>query len=402
MFLNNLLINSDNLPALQSLKITHEKSIDLIYIDPPYNTGKQMGKYKDSFPSHPAWVDFMRPRLEAGISLMKSSAMIFISISHHELPRLMELCADLFDESNFVSLITWQCKYTVANDKKSGISAQTEYILVYAIDKEKAEINRDIHDATYIKRTYKNPDNDFRGPWRQGVQLFKKKTADTFTVTSPTGKQWTKGWNYSEQSWKDKLEKNNLIYWGPSGNLCPVKKVFLKDVEAKGCGIGNLWEDESESDIWMGKDVGFTADGGTALEAITCCRSDFIYPKPVELLKRIVRLAAPKDGVVLDFFAGSGTTGHAVLLQNAVDKGNRKFILVTNNENNICEEVTKNRITKVMEGYTDCVRNVDVAGLGGEFIYTDLQGPMPLPTRFAPTTANHRLSPKSIDIFEDE
>jgi adenine-specific DNA-methyltransferase len=371
---SNLLINSDNLPALLALRADFESGVDLVYIDPPYNTGKKMGKYSDSFPSHAAWADFMRPRLEASKLLMKESSLIFISISHHELPRLMELCASIFSEENFVSLITWQCKYTLANDKKSGISAQTEYILVYAADKEKAQVNRDLHDPAYIKRTYKNPDNDPRGPWRQGVQLFKKKTPHSFTVTSPTGKKWTKGWNYSEESWKTKLEDKNLIYWGADGNSCPVKKVFLKDIQEKGCGVGNLWIDEVEADIWFGEDVGYTADGGYALEAITCERNDFIYPKPVELIRKIVRLSGPKDGVVLDFFAGSGTTAHAVLDQNAADGGSRKFIMITNNENQICEEVTKNRIKKVMEGYTDCLKKVNVVGHGGEFVYvTDLK-----------------------------
>jgi adenine-specific DNA-methyltransferase len=352
----NYLIQSDNLPALQKINQLKKEFIDLIYIDPPYNTGKKMGKYNDSFQSHENWVEFMRPRLKESLPLLKNTGMIFISIGDEELAHLKLLCNEIFDEKNFVSIISWQSKYTVSNDK-NGITSQIEYIIVYAKDIKLITINNDLLREDYVSKTYKNPDNDPRGLWRGGVQLWKKKNPNKYTVTSPNGKQWTMPWNYSKESWEEKLVKNDLIYWGKGGNSCPVKKVFLKDT--KGKGITNLW---------LGEDVGYTADGGNTLEAITGERNDFIYPKPVSLMDRIIQIAGNKESIIMDYFAGSGTMGQAVLESNKADGGNRQFILITNNENEICEQVTSKRLTKVINGYTSN-KGVEVPGTGGDFEY---------------------------------
>jgi adenine-specific DNA-methyltransferase len=351
----NYLIQSDNLPALKKIGQLKKKFIDLIYIDPPYNTGKKMSKYNDSFQSHENWVEFMRPRLEACLTLLKDTGLIFISIGDEELAHLKILCNEIFNEKNFVSNISLQSKCAISNDKK-GIISQIEYIMVYAKDIKLITINNDPLKKDYVSKTYKNIDNDPRGLWRC-IQLWKRKNKNSYTITSPTGKQWTMPWNFNEISWKEKLEKNDLLYWGRNGNSCPVKKVFLKDT--KGTGITNLW---------LGSDVGYTADGGNLLESITGKRNDFIYPKPVTLMKRIMKIAGNKDSVIMDFFAGSGTMGHAVLENNKEDNGNRQFILITNNENNICEEVTYKRLTKVIDGYINN-KNVEITGTGGNFEY---------------------------------
>jgi adenine-specific DNA-methyltransferase len=262
--------------------------------------------------------------------------MIFININEQNSPYLRILCDEIFGIKNHVSTIIWQCKYTVSNDK-SGITCQTENILVYAKDIKKITINPDELRSEYVKN-YKNFDNDPRGPWRKGVQLFKKKSKNTYTVTSPTGKKWTKGWNYSESQWYDVLVKNNLIYWGEDGNSCPTKKTFLSS--SKGRGIRNLW---------LGEEVGYTQNGTLDLEKIMKIEASFLYPKPVKLIKRIIKICTKDDSIILDYFAGSGTLGQAVIEYNREnDTSNRRFIMVTNNESNICESITLERVKRVI------------------------------------------------------
>jgi adenine-specific DNA-methyltransferase len=328
----NYLIQGDNLLVLQIIK--NKNFVDLIYIDPPYNTGKKILKYNDFFKSHQDWVAFIQPRLKLSLPIMKDSGLIFISIGDQEHAHLKILCNEIFGEKNFISNICWQSHHSVFNDK-NGITSQIEYILVYAKNKKLATINKDALDLDYVKSKYKNPDNDPRGYWRT-IQLWKQKNPISYTVTSPTGIKWTKPWNFTEKSWQTKLVEKNLLYWGDNLDKCPVKKVFLRDT--KGKGIRNLW---------LGEEVGWSADGGNTLQDLVGRRNDFIYPKPVSLIKRILKIAATKDSLVMDYFAGSGTTGQAVIEMNKEDGGNRQFILVTNNENNICEEVTYPRLLKV-------------------------------------------------------
>ncbi len=189
--------------------------------------------------------------------------------------------------------------------------------------------------------------NDPRGPWRKGVQLYKKKTSKVYTVTSPTGKKWTKGWNYSESEWYNTLVKNDLLYWGDDGNSCPTKKTFLSG--SKGKGIRNLW---------LGDEVGYTKDGTKDLENIMNIEASFLYPKPIKLIKRILQISTKNDSVVLDYFAGSGTLGQAVVEFNKENNTNIKFILVTNNENNICDEITFPRIKKCIDNSGLCYVNL--------------------------------------------
>jgi adenine-specific DNA-methyltransferase len=352
----NYLINGENLIVLSDLKFQLENKLDLIYIDPPYNTGKVMGKYNDNFRSHHEWLDFMKPRLELAHLMLKESGIIFISIGELEEAHLKLLCNDIFGEDNKVASIIWQCKYTVSNDK-SGITNQTEYILVYAKNANKITINNDPLRTEYVDKTYKNPDNDSRGLWRGGVQLYKKKNKKSYTVKSPAGKEWTMPWNYSEEQWKNVLEKNDIIYWGADGNSCPVKKVFLKDT--KGAGIRNLW---------LGEDVGYTADGGNVLENMFGDRNSFLYPKPVSLMKRIIQIATQRDSITMDFFAGSGTFGQAILEANRDDVGNRQFIMITNDENGICE-LARSRMAFVINGYTGQKDEKPYEGTGSGMTY---------------------------------
>jgi len=340
---DNYLFNSDNMEFLIKYKSQLINKVDLISIDPPYNTGKKMGKYTDSFSTMDNWLSFIEPRLRISRDILSEGGLIFININEKNSPYLRVLCDKIFNIKNHVSTIIWQNKYTVSNDK-SGITCQTENILVYAKDIKKITINNDELREEYIK-VYKNWDDDVRGAWRKGVQLYKKKTKNTYTVISPSGIEWTKGWNYSEKEWYNTLVKEDLLFWGVDGKSCPTKKIFLSN--SKGRGIRNLW---------LGDDVGYTQDGTSDLEKILKTEASFLYPKPVKLIKRILKIASKDDSIILDFFAGSGTLGQAVIEYNRENlSSNRKFILVTNNESNICDLITRKRIENIIkdnEGFT--------------------------------------------------
>lgn len=331
---DNVLIEADNLLGLSYLKDKMKENIDLIYIDLPYNTGNSF-IYKDNFKNrkikqknndniksnienqtykHVEWLDFIYPRLLVAKKLLSEKGLIFISIDENEHSYLKIMCDEIFGEDNFVSDIVWQDKYTILNDKK-GVCSQTEYILVYSKDISHLRLHNEPLREEYIKKAYRNPDNDSRGLWRS-TQLYKTKNQYSYTVVSPTGKEWTKPWNFNQEGWK-KLEKDNRIYWGKDGNRCPTKKIFLS--ESRGRGHRNLW---------LGEEVGYTQDGGKDLEELFGDRNLFPYPKPVSLIQKIIRMATDEDSIVLDFFAGSGTTAQAVIEQNIEDKGNRKFILI--------------------------------------------------------------------------
>lgn len=335
--LTHLLIEGDNYEVLRLLQDDLKDKVSVIYIDPPYNT-KNTFVYTDNYKNHSKWLSFMHKRLVLAKELMSEDGVIFISIDDNEFAQLKLLCDEIFGEQNFVSSIIWQCKHTVSNDKK-GITSQTEYVLVYSKTSSRIDFKNEPLREEYVLKNYKNPDNDPRGSWAT-VQLYKKKNPKTYTVTSPTGKEWNMPWNYNEEGFK-RLIEDNMVFWGKDGNACPRKKVFLKD--SKGVGQKNLW---------LGTEVGYSGDGGNLLEEILGDRNLFSYPKPIGLIKKIVDIVNNKNAVVLDFFAGSGTTGHAVLELNEEDGGNRQFILCTNNENKICEEVTYERLNKVINGYT--------------------------------------------------
>ena len=330
----NILVNGDNILFMEKYKDEFIDKIDVISIDPPYNTGKKMGKYKDNFGTMENWLEFLKPRLEYAKLFLKDTGLIFININDKNSPYLRILCDNIFGINNLLSTVVWQNKYTVSNDI-SNITTQTENILVYAKNIKNIKLNKDPLRSEYVNSTYKNWDNDPRGHWRKGIQLWKKKTEKTYKVISPTGKEWVKGWNYSESQWYEELVKNDLIYWGDDGNSCPTKKVFLEN--SKGIGIKNLW---------LGSEVGYTQDGTKDLENDLNIEAAFLYPKPIKLLKRILEISTTDDSTVMDFFAGSGTLGRAVQDYNKEKNKNIKFVLVTNNENNICDNITYNRLLK--------------------------------------------------------
>ncbi len=356
----NLIIEGDNLQVLKLLVPSYKDKVKCIYIDPPYNTqhefiypdnyatseldyllesgqiedgqdiSGQNAKEKNTGRKHSNWLSFMYPRLVLARELLREDGVIFVSIDDNEVHHLRQIMNEIFGEEEFVANIIWQDKYTTTNDK-NGISSQTEYILCFAKDLEKININKLPLREDYIKSTYTYDDNDDNGKYRL-VQMYKKKNPHSYEVISPTGKVWNLPWNFTKENFKQ-MDRENKIFWGKDGNAQPQKKVYLRDTT----GINPV-------SLLLGKDAGFSGDGGDLIENILGNRNFFSYPKPVSLIKHLLQISTAPNDLILDFFAGSGTTGQAVMELNKeeIDKqakdglladkeaevGGRRFILV--------------------------------------------------------------------------
>lgn len=339
----NLIIEGDNYHSLSVLNYTHASKIDFIYIDPPYNTGNKDFVYNDSFVDkedgyrHSKWLSFMEKRLRLAKSLLTDTGVLFISIDDNEYAHLKLLCDDIFGEENFLQNFMW----LHGKGKKDRWSRTLQqYVLCYAKSKEAVPQWSVQNSASY---SFQNPDNDPRGGWFSGSVSFSetrsnKKHKNFFSIKSPSGIEWTRQWQRSKKE-MDELLSQNKIFFGlaPNFDAVPRVKIFPGDVS-----------EQIPQNIIDG--VGTTRDAQKMLDDMFDGKV-FDYPKPVGLIKHILTFASSKDSVILDFFAGSGTTGHAVLDINKEDGGNRHFILCTNNENDIAENVTYSRINRVIKGY---------------------------------------------------
>lgn len=346
----NMIIEGDNYHSLYALSFTHKKCIDVIYIDPPYNTGNSDFVYNDSFVDktdqfrHSKWLSFMSKRLRLAKNLMSRRGLIFISIDDIEFAQLKLLCDSIFSEKNFIVDLIWNSRKSVSND--TIISQNHNHTLIYARDIEVIQKNRNSYRLRGSKEKFSNSDNDPRGEWVADPFDAPEVRANlTYAIENPnTGKRYLppKGrhWRTSEDEYKRFLADGRIVF-GKSGKAKPQLKRYYFEAVEKGVVSKSIWDD-----------VGTTTNGTQELEKLFG-EKKFNNPKPVSLIQRILELASFENSIILDFFAGSGTTGHAVLEMNKRDRGNRKFILCTNNENNICKEVTYPRIKKVIEGYSD-------------------------------------------------
>lgn len=344
----NFLIEGDNLASLKLLEKTHRGKIDLIYIDPPYNTLSTGFTYSDALVDggdtfrHSKWCAFMEERLAAAAKLLKPSGCIFISIDDNEFADLKLLCDSIFGFQNFVTTCIWQKIHSIKNDAKY-ISVNHDFVFVYAKDIDSLQIHLLDRTAAMDGR-YKNPDNDPRGPWQSGDLVANQvRTNGNYDVVGPTGKIFNvpdgKHWVYSEENMKQLIAENR-IWFGKNGTSFPRKKRYLTDVQ----------QGRTPDTWWTAEEVGHNQEGARELKAIFHGETVFTNPKPTRLINRIIQMASEDDSIILDFFAGSGTTGHAVMKFNAEHAGsNRRFILCTNNENNICRDVTYERIRRVIE-----------------------------------------------------
>lgn len=346
---NHILIEGDNLEALTALTYTHENTIDVIYIDPPYNTGNKDFVYNDSFVDsedgyrHSKWLSFMDKRLRIAKRLLSDRGVIFISIDDNEQANLKLLCDEVFGEEKFVSNFIWKSRQNKDNRNITGVSNDHEYLVCYT----KIQGIRALKGSERKTDQYKNPDNDPRGPWTSanmaGILDAEQRPNCHYDLIDPnTGINYGRpkmGWRYDKNTMK-RLIAENRILWPTNPEGRPRKKSFLSEISVILPGYSSI----------VGEDV-YTRNGTKILDDIFEKRP-FDYPKPTELIKELINQSSKNNSTILDFFAGSGTTLHATMQLNAEDGGHRKCILVTNNENNICEEVTYERNKRVINGYT--------------------------------------------------
>lgn len=380
----NLIVQGDNLHALKALLPKYAGKVKCIYIDPPYNTGNEgwvyndnvkapemkkwlgqvVGKEAEDLSRHDKWLCMMYPRLVLLKQFLSEDGAIFVSIDDNEVASLRLLMDEIFGQSNFRTQITWQRKYSVSNNAK-GIATVIDYIVAYS--KSDLFVNGLFPRTQDSKARYSNPDNDKRGVWK-AVDYLNQATPEQrpklcYDIINPiTGKHvknTKKAWKYAEETHKSHTKEDRL-WWGVNGtNSVPALKKFLSEV--KDGMIPHNW--------WKHEDSGHTDEAKKEIEKVLFDRG-FDTPKPTRLIQRILQIASDKDSITLDSFAGSGTTAHAVLKQNEIDGGNRKFILVEM-ENNIAEEITSERVRRVAGGYSNA-KGEAVEGLGGGFQYCRL------------------------------
>jgi adenine-specific DNA-methyltransferase len=370
---NHILIEGDNLHALTALTFTHEGKIDVIYIDPPYNTGNKDFKYHDAFKDEPefidkehpfrhsTWLSFINKRLIIAKKLLSDNGVIFISIDDNEIAQLKLLCDEILGEKNFIANLVWKKKAGGGSDAKY-FANDHEYILVYAKDESKQE-RFFVQLTDKLKGDYKFKDVNFEllGPYKRknlyqtGIDAnrpnlrYEIKAPDGSNIIPPTI------WRWSIETFEKALNENKIDFIkNTKGEWSVFTKMYLYGEE----GIEYKIKPRS---ILL--DFGSTKDGGQEIKDIFNSKI-FDYPKSTRLLKYLIDIGfkSNKKGLILDFFAGSGTTLHATMALNAEDGGNRQCILVTNNENNICEEVTYERNKRVIQGYNN-PKGVAVEGL---------------------------------------
>ncbi|HEO8742394.1 TPA: site-specific DNA-methyltransferase [Campylobacter upsaliensis] len=352
--LNGELIKADNFQALNSLLPKYQNKVDLIYIDPPYNTGNDGFIYTDKF-NQSSWLSMMNNRLELAKEFLKDKGSIFISIDDNEQARLKILCDELFGEENFISNVIWEKKFSPQNDAKY-FSDNHDFIVSYAKNKEFWQPNLLIRTDEANAR-YKNPDNDPRGVWTSGDMSVKRMTEkDIYEITLPSGRKILppqgRSWILSKEKFEEYLKDNRIYFNG--GDSVPRIKRFLSEVKD---GITPLT-------IWKHKEVGHNQD---AAKEILALFNDKLFdtPKPEKLLKRICEIASKEESIVLDFFAGSGTT-----LASAQKLG-RKWLGIEMGEH--FYKVILPRLKKVIGGFESGISKECEYKGGGAFSYYELE-----------------------------
>ncbi|QNR07141.1 site-specific DNA-methyltransferase [Macrococcoides canis] len=343
----NLYIEGDNLEVLKLLQKSYSNKIKMIYIDPPYNTGKDF-VYKDNFRDgienyleqtgqtddegnrlstnsesngryHTDWLNMMYPRLKLARNLLADDGVIFISIDDTEQEKLKMICNEIFGESNFLACIIWERAYSPVN-LKINFSENHDFILVYSKNYINVKSNGLGRSEESVKR-YKNLDNDKRGTWKSSdLSVGPAISKNIYEITTPSGRKVLPPHGYSWRLSKDKFEeyvKDNRIWFGDKGDNVPSIKRFFYEVKTS----------ITPMTIWKYSEVGHSQSASKSLKKIFNDKSYFSYPKPVNLIKRILELYTNNDSVILDFFSGSATTAHTTMQLNAEDGGNRKFIM---------------------------------------------------------------------------
>lgn len=376
---SNLLIEGDNYDALRHLATTHAGAFHLIYIDVPYNTGNRDFVYNDNFFDarnryrHSTWLEFMYQRLVLAKALLRDDGAIVVSIDDNELFNLGLLMNQVFAERNFVANCIWQKRYSREN--REAIGDAHEYLLFYSpnpegfkkrrgripLNEEQAKVYKNAEDP-------KNPDPTKR--WR-GIPMTAQgfRPNQMYRITAPNGTPHDppegRCWSMVESEFL-KLKEEGRIYWGKDGTAQPSVIRFLSEVEGL---VPWTW--------WPHEEVGHTDEARKEIQDIFGTQTAFDTPKPLRLMERVLRICAPeKDALVLDFFAGSGTTAHAVLQMNQEDGGSRRWVMVSSKEStpeapdkNLARDVCHRRLKAAVQGYRGERSGSDFPALGGGFAY---------------------------------
>ena len=340
----NFLLEGDNLASLKLLEKTHRGKIDVIYIDPPYNTGNKDFIYDDDYVDsndqfkHSKWLSFMKPRLTVARNLLDEKGVILISIDDNEQANLKVLCDSLFNEENFIGLYLKQSKVGGGSDSKFVVK-EHEYCLIYAKNINKTEEMFIEHDEEYLKR-YKEKDDKGQFFWdtfaRPGLQL-KAEESLIYPIECPDGSILETRWIHSKERFIEELNSG-------------IVRIIPKKTGGWSVQFKQYLNTEGKKPRSMTMDFGGSAESKKDIKDIFGDDKIFLYPKSCKYIVSLLKTIVNDKITILDFFAGSGTTGHAVLKLNAEDGGHRKFILCTNNENNICRDITYERIKTVITG----------------------------------------------------
>jgi len=387
---DNLIINGDNLHALKALMPLYAGKVKCIYIDPPYNTGNEGWCYNDNVNSplmkewllknanpvdkedlqrHDKWLCMMYPRLKLLHELLADDGVIFVSIDDNEQHHLRAVMDEIFGEGNFVQNIIWQKKYSPQNDAKY-FSDMHDFIICYAKNKidgeQKFGWERNLLERTNeMNDRYSNPDNDPRGDWKSSDFSVKTYSENyDYLIVTPAGREVKppqgRCWRTSKENYKKLLEENR-VWFGVDGKSIPSIKRFLTEVKQGVVPVS----------IWNYEEVGHNQEARQELKTIFADRDfPFETPKPVRLINKILKLATDKSSIILDSFAGSGTTAHAVLDLNKEDGGNRKFILVE--MESYADNITAERVRRVIKGVPTAKDEKLKNGLGGSFTFCKL------------------------------
>ena len=378
----NLIVEGDNLTALKALLPYYAGQVKCIYIDPPYNTGNEGWAYNDNVKSplitewlgkvvgkegetldrHDRWLCMMYPRLALLRQFLREDGVIFVNLDDNEAASCRVLMDEIFGARNFIATIAWQRR--ISPDARLGLSQAHDHLIVFGKQSESVVFNKVPLRAEQADG-YKNPDNDPRGPWvSTDFSAQGWRPNQMYLITTPGGSQYEpprgRCWGNIETEFRRLLEEGRM-WFGKSGNARPRVKSYLSESE----GI-SAWS------WWTHPETGHNQEAKKEINDVMGHEVPFDTPKPTRLIERILQIATNPGDLILDSFAGSGTTGHAVLKQNQAvpDHAPRRFILVEM-EPTIARDVTRERVRRVAEGYTKA-NGEEVAGLGGGFRYCAL------------------------------
>lgn len=357
----NLIIHGDNLEALKSLLPQYEGQVDIAYIDPPYNTGKEKWAYTDNvnhpkiakwlnetvgfegedLSRHDKWLCMMYPRLKLIHKLLKEDGVFYCSIDDYEHGNLKPILDEIFGPLNFLNNVIWQRAFSPINTKKR-FSPNHDFIVAYAKNKSQVQLLLPRNDGA--NERYSNPDNDSRGIWTSGDLSVGPVVEDkVYEIITPSGRSvWPPNgycWRLDKKRFEE-FKTDNRIWFGENGDTVPRIKRFISEVK----------NGMTPMTVWTYDEVGHTQDAKKEIKEIfPDSKLPFETPKPTKLMEKVLSLKNNPNALILDSFAGTASTAHAVLNLNNKDGGNRKFIMVE--MENYAETITAERIKKIIQGY---------------------------------------------------